>query len=63
MAFIADFGRWLAELDPVFGFLCALPFAVAAAGLMAVRLGTRPTQRSRRAMAPRRASGRPAHVR
>jgi len=63
MALIADFGRWLAEVDPVFGFLCALPFAVAAAGLLAVRPSTRSTHGSRRAPAPQRVSGRPAHVR
>ena len=63
MAHIADFARWLAELDPVFAFLFALPFVVAAAGLLAVRLGTRPNHRSRRATVPQRVSGRPAHVR
>ena len=63
MDFIADFGRWLAELEPVFALLFALPFVVAAAGLMAVRLETRENRRARRAADPQRLSGRPAHVR
>jgi hypothetical protein len=63
MDFIADFGRWLVDLDPVFAFLFALPFAVAAAGLLALRRESRAQRRERRAAAVQRVSGRPAHVR
>ena len=63
MDIIADLGRWLVELEPVFAFLLALPFVVAAAGLLAARLESRGKRRERRSAAIERASGRPAHVR
>jgi hypothetical protein len=66
MDIIADLGRWLAGLEPAFAFLLALPFVVAAAGLLAFRFesrGKRREQRERRSAAIARASGRPAHVR
>jgi hypothetical protein len=63
MDLVIDFGRWLAGLDPVFAFLLALPFAVATAGLLVLRHESRAERRARRTAAPRRVSGRPAHVR
>lgn len=63
MDFIADFGQWIAELEPAFAFLLALPFAVAAAGLVALRHESRARRREHRAAALGRMSGRAAHVR
>ena len=63
MDVIADLGRWLAALEPSFAFLLALPFLVAAAGLLALRLEPRAKRRERRSGAIERAPGRPAHVR
>jgi hypothetical protein len=51
MDVIADIGRWLADLDPTFAFLLALPFAVAAAGVLAGWLETRRQHRRRHAIA------------
>ena len=45
MDIIADIGPWLASLDPTFAFLLALPFAVAAVGLLAGWLETRGQRR------------------
>jgi hypothetical protein len=58
---IAGIGRWLADLDPNFAFLLALPFAVAAAGLISGWLQTR--DRRRQQDSTRRTGGRVAHVR
>jgi hypothetical protein len=63
MEIIADLSRWIAELEPAFAFLFALPFVVAGAGFLALRAESRDTRRARRSAAIERASGRPAHVR
>jgi hypothetical protein len=63
MDIIADLGRWLTGLEPAFAFLLALPFIVAAAGLLAVHLESRGKRRERRSAAMERTSGRPVHVR
>lgn len=63
MDLIADIGAWLTALDPAFAFLLALPFAVAAAGLIALRSEQRAPRRERGRAARPAASRRPAHVR
>ena len=45
---------WLAALDPVFAFLLALPFAVAAAGLCAEAVRRRRARATTRAKEDRR---------
>lgn len=51
---VAAFLEWFAGLDPVFAFLLVLPFAVAAAGLLAERLRAREASAAREPR-PRRA--------
>ena len=63
MDIIDEVGRWLAELDPSFAFLLALPFAVGAFGLLVEWRESRGKRRRRHAARAHRAAGGVAHVR
>ncbi|MCC6611581.1 MAG: hypothetical protein IT515_18150 [Burkholderiales bacterium] len=63
MGIIADLVLWITELDASFAFLLALPFVVAAVGLLASHQESRGGRREARAGAADRAPGHPAHVR
>ena len=63
MEIIADFERWLADLDPSFAFLLALPFVIAAVGLLVEWREARRTRHAPRGDRLRGAAGGVAHVR
>jgi hypothetical protein len=63
MEHIVGLGSWLTGLDATFAFMLALPFAVAGAGLLAVRRESRDGRPERRTAALNRVLRRPAHVR
>jgi len=64
MEIIAGFERWLADLDPSFAFLLALPFAIAAVGLLVeLRETPRRTRQARHGRRVGRATDGIAHVR
>jgi hypothetical protein len=63
MDLIGEIGRWLAELEPSFAFLLALPFAVGAIGLLVEWRQTREQRRRRHTARAHRAPGGVAPVR
>jgi membrane protein implicated in regulation of membrane protease activity len=63
MEIVSGIAAWLDGLDPNFAFLLALPFAVAALGLLADWRDNRSERRRRHVQRLRRTTGGVAHVR
>jgi hypothetical protein len=62
MEAIIELWNWLAELEPTFAFLLALPFAIAALGLAALGLDHKRVARPRRAGVRAERAGPHVHV-
>jgi len=63
MEIIAEFEHWLADLDPSFAFLLALPFVIAAVGLLVEWREARRTRQAGHGHRLGRTTGGIAHVR